>query len=178
MSIPATLTGRLTADPEITIAKSGTTIARFTVVTSRRVKDGDQWKDEGTSFWNCTAFGQLAQNVADSLTKGTAVIVTGRAEQENWEGRDGQKRSGIKVIADEVAPSLKWATAKITKSGDGQSGGNRGQQSQGGGNRGNAGAQRQSGQATRSSGPQQDDPWASGGGGGWGGSADAGSPPF
>jgi single-strand DNA-binding protein len=118
MSTPVTLTGRLTADPEITFGKTGTAIARFSVVTSRRVLDktSNEWKDEDTSFWNCTAFGALAENIGDSLEKGTAVIVTGRAAQESWEDRTtGAKRTAVKVTADEVAPLLRWANAKITK---------------------------------------------------------------
>lgn len=118
MSTPVTLTGRLTQDPELKFGKNGSPIARFTVVTSRRVldKNTNEWKDEDTSFWNCTAFGALAENVCDSLSKGVAVLVTGRAAQESWEDKNtGAKRTAIKVIADEVAPSLRWVTAKIAK---------------------------------------------------------------
>jgi single-strand DNA-binding protein len=152
MSTPVTLNGRLTSDPELKFAKSGSAIARFSVVTSRRVMDKatNEWKDEDTSFWNCTAFGALAENVCESLTKGVAVIVTGRAAQESWEDKQtGAKRTAVKVIADEVAPSLRWVTAKITKAE--RSGGNgqnqsrpQGQQQNGGGwggNPGNSGAQ-------------------------------------
>lgn len=117
MSTPVTLTGRLTADPEMRFSATGTPVAKFTVVTSRRVKDKttNEWSDADTSFWDCVAFGQLAENVAESLDKGTAVIVTGRAAQEEWETKDGQKRRSIKVTVDEVAPSLRWASAKISK---------------------------------------------------------------
>jgi single-strand DNA-binding protein len=94
MSTVVTLTGRLTADPELRFSASGAPVARFTVVTSRRVKDKQtgEWSDAETSFWDCVAFGQLAENVAESLAKGTAVIVTGRAAQEEWETKVGQKR--------------------------------------------------------------------------------------
>ena len=117
MSTPVTLTGRLVADPELRFSASGSPVARFTVVTSRRIKDktSGEWSDADTSFWDCVAFGQLAENVAESLTKGTAVIVTGRAAQEEWETKDGQKRRSIKVTADEVAPSLRWASAKVAR---------------------------------------------------------------
>jgi len=86
----------------------GSPVARFTVVTSRRVKDQQtgEWSDADTSFWDVVAFSQLAENICESLAKGTAVLVTGRAAQEEWETKDGQKRRSIKVTADEVAPSM------------------------------------------------------------------------
>ena len=117
MSTTVTLTGRLTKDPELRFSASGSPVARFSVVTSRRVRDktSGEWSDADTSFWDCVAFGQLAENVAESLEKGTAVIVTGRAAQEEWETKDGQKRRSVKVTAEEVAPSLRWASAKISK---------------------------------------------------------------
>jgi single-strand DNA-binding protein len=117
VSTTVNLTGRLTADPELRYSANGKPVARFTVVTSRRVRDAQsgEWSDADTTFWDCVAFGQLAENAAESLTKGTAVIVTGRAAQEEWETKDGQKRRSIKVTAEEVAPSLRFASAKITK---------------------------------------------------------------
>jgi single-strand DNA-binding protein len=117
VSTPVTLTGRLTADPELRYSAKGSPVARFTVVTSRRVRDSQtgEWSDTDTTFWDCVAFGQLGENAAESLTKGTAVLLTGRAAQEEWETKDGQKRRSIKVTADEVAPSLRWATCKISK---------------------------------------------------------------
>ena len=117
MSTPVTLTGRVVADPELRFSAKGQPVARFTVVTSRRVRDSQsgEWSDADTSFWDCVAFGQLAENTAGSLGKGTAVLVTGRAAQEEWETKDGQKRRSIKVTADEVAPSLRFATCKVAK---------------------------------------------------------------
>jgi single-strand DNA-binding protein len=117
MSTPVTLTGRTVAEPELRFSAKGQPVARFTVVTSRRVRDSQtgEWSDTDTSFWDCVAFSQLAENVAESLVKGTAVIVTGRAAQEEWETKDGQKRRSIKVTADEVAPSLRFATCKVSK---------------------------------------------------------------
>ena len=117
MSTPVNLTGRLTADPEMRYSAKGQPVARFTVVTSRRVRDAQsgEWSDADTSFWDCVAFGQLAENIGESLTRGTAVIVTGRAAQEEWETKDGQKRRSIKVTADEVAASLRFATCKVSK---------------------------------------------------------------
>jgi single-strand DNA-binding protein len=117
MSTPVNLTGRVVADPELRFSAKGQPVAKFAVVTSRRVRDSQtgEWSDADTSFWDCVAFGQLAENIAESLGKGTAVLVSGRAAQEEWETKDGQKRRSIKVTADEVAPSLRFATAKVSK---------------------------------------------------------------
>lgn len=94
--------------------KAGTAIAKFAIVTSRRVKNKqtDQFEDADTSFWDCTCFGKLAENVIESCTKGTLVTVTGHARQETWE-KDGQKRSAVRVIADDVAASMKWDTLEV-----------------------------------------------------------------
>jgi single-strand DNA-binding protein len=96
----------------------GQPVTRFSVVTSRRVKDqqsGD-WSDADTTFWDVVAFGQLGENVAESLAKGSAVLVTGRAAQEEWTTKEGEKRRSMKVVADEVAPSLRFATCKVARS--------------------------------------------------------------
>jgi len=117
MSTPVTLTGRLTRDPEMKYSAAGQPVARFSVVTSRRVRDSQsgEWSDADTSFWDCVAFGQLAEHVAESLGKGTAVLVVGRAAQRNWETKEGEKRRSTEVTAEEVAPSLRWATCKVVK---------------------------------------------------------------
>lgn len=117
MSTSVTLSGRLVRDPELRYAASGTPVARFAVVTSRRVKDqqSGEWSDKDTTFWECVAFKQLAENVAESLEKGTAVIVQGNAAQEEWEDRDGNKRRSVKVTVDDVAPSLRWASAQVKR---------------------------------------------------------------
>jgi single-strand DNA-binding protein len=116
MSTPVTLNGRFTRDPELMFSGAGNQIAKFAVVTSRRTlnKTSNEWEETDTSFWDCTAFGKLAENVLESCTKGTLVIVFGRAKQENWE-KDGQKRSKVVVIADEVAVSLKWDQVQVIK---------------------------------------------------------------
>jgi single-strand DNA-binding protein len=117
MSTPVTLTGRLTRDPELRFSASGKPVTKFAVVTSRRFKNQQtsEWEDRDTTFWDCVAFGELAQNVAESLTKGTAVVVTGHAAQEEWQTKDGEKRRSMKVVAEDVAPSLRWASARIAK---------------------------------------------------------------
>jgi single-strand DNA-binding protein len=117
MSTPVSLTGRLVADPELRFSAKGSPVARFTVVTSRRVKDqqSGEWSDADTSFWDCVAFGQLAENIAESVGKGTSVLVAGRAAQRTWETKEGEKRRSVEVTADEVAPSLRFATCKVVK---------------------------------------------------------------
>ncbi|MFZ0227446.1 MAG: single-stranded DNA-binding protein, partial [Mycobacterium sp.] len=110
MSTPVTLRGRLTRDPEMFYSAAGKPVVKFAVVTSRRVKDQQtsEWSDADTTFWDCVAFGQTAENVAESLEKGTAVIVQGNAAQEEWTTKDGEKRRSMKVVVDDVAPSLRF----------------------------------------------------------------------
>ena len=117
MSTPVTLRGRLTRDPELRFSAAGKAVATFSVVTSRRVKDQQtgEWSDADTTFWDCVAFGQLAENCAESLEKGTAVVVTGNAAQEEWTTKEGEKRRSMKVIAEDVAPSLRFQSAKVAK---------------------------------------------------------------
>ena len=106
-----TISGNLTRDPELKFLGSGRAVADLSVAVNRKDKDGN----ESTSFIDVTAWQTLAENVAESLTRGARVIVTGRLEQQTWEDKDGGKRSKLVLIADDVAPSLKWATAAVTK---------------------------------------------------------------
>jgi single-strand DNA-binding protein len=117
MSTDVTLRGRLTRDPELRFSASGKAVTKFAVVTSRRFKNQQtgEWEDRDTTFWDCVAFNELAENVANSLEKGTAVVVTGHASQEEWEAKDGTKRKSMKVTAEDVAPSLRFATVKIAR---------------------------------------------------------------
>jgi single-strand DNA-binding protein len=117
MSTPVNLTGRVVAEPELRFSAKGQPVAKFAVVTSRRVRDNQtgEWSDADTSFWDCVAFGQLAEHAAESQEKGTAVLVVGRAVQRNWETKEGEKRRSEEVTVDEVAPSLRWATCKVLK---------------------------------------------------------------
>jgi single-strand DNA-binding protein len=130
MSTSMTLTGRLTAPPEIRFSPSGVAVAAFTIVTSRRVKDPatNEWSDADTTYWDCKAFKQLAENICDSLDKGMEVVAVGRAVQESWEDKQtGGKRSKISVRIDSIGPSLRSATAKVTKA-SGNSGQGQGRQ--------------------------------------------------
>ena len=117
MSTSVTLRGRLTRDPEMRYSGSGKCVTKFAVVTSRRFKNDQsgEWEDRDTTFWDCVAFGQLAENCAESLEKGTAVVVTGNAAQEEWTTKEGEKRKSMKVVAEDVAPSLRFASAKVAK---------------------------------------------------------------
>jgi single-strand DNA-binding protein len=114
-----TIVGNLTRDPELRYTPNGAALVKFGVAVSRRFKDDatGQWKDAETSFFDVTAWRQLAENVAESLTQGSRVVVVGRLRTNSWETPEGEKRSKIEIEAEEVGPSLKWATAKVEKVG-------------------------------------------------------------
>ena len=122
-----TIVGNITRDPELRFTPSGQANARLGVAVNRRWQDkgSGEW-NEATSFFDVICWRELAENVSESLKRGTRVIVTGRLEQRTWE-QEGNKRSVVEIIADEVAPSLRWATAKVEKterrSGGGDQGG-------------------------------------------------------
>ena len=117
MSTPVTLRGRLTRDPELRFSGNGKPVTKFAIVTSRRFKNQEtgEWEDRDTTFWDCVAFGELADNTAESLQKGTAVIVSGNAAQEEWNTKDGEKRRSMKVTVEDVAVSLRFQSAKVAK---------------------------------------------------------------
>lgn len=159
-----TVTGHLVDDPELRFTPAGAAVAKFRVAsTPRRFdKNTNQWEDDKDSalFLSCSVWRQAAEHVAESLTKGMRVIVQGRLKQRSYEDREGVKRTVYELDVEEVGPSLKMATAKVTKANS--SGGGRQQQGRGGAQQG------------------QGDPWASQApaGGGWGGGAAAEEPPF
>jgi single-strand DNA-binding protein len=111
-----TVVGNCTRDPELRFTPSGQAVANFGLAVNRRWQNRQtqEW-EEAVSFFDVTCWQQLAENVAESVQKGTRIVVTGRLDQRSWETQDGDKRSKIEIVADEVAPSLKWATADITK---------------------------------------------------------------
>lgn len=115
MSAPITLVGRLVADPEITFGQSGIAILKARVVTSGRKKTDNGWEDVDTTFWQVTAFRQLAENIADSLSKGDEVIVIGKIKQRQYETAEGEKRSITEITADAFGPNLRTSSAKINK---------------------------------------------------------------
>jgi single-strand DNA-binding protein len=127
MSNSVTLVGNLVEDPELRFTASGVAMARVRFAVSRRYQDRDgQWQEE-SGFFGGTCWRDYAENVAESLTKGTRVIVTGRLRQRSWETNEGEKRSTIEIDIQEIGPSLRWATATVTRTpragGDDYSGG-------------------------------------------------------
>jgi single-strand DNA-binding protein len=107
-----TITGNLTADPELKFTPNGAAVANFRVAVTARVRDGNTWRDGDTSFYRVTAWRDLATNLTDSLGKGDRVVILGQLRMRSWETPEGEQRSVVEVTADEVAPSLRWATAK------------------------------------------------------------------
>ena len=122
-----TLVGNLTDDPELRFTAQGAAVANFRIAVSKRIRDPqtNEWKDGDTSFFRVNVWRQLAENAAESLTRGTRVIVTGTLKMRQWETQEGEKRSVVEIEADEVGPSLKWATAKVEKTSRGGGGGGR-----------------------------------------------------
>ena len=112
-----TVVGNLTADPELRFTPAGAAVANFTVAsTPRRFdKNSNEWKDDDALFMRCSVWRQAAENVAESLTRGSAVIVHGRLKQRSFETKEGEKRTVIELDVEEIGASLKWATAKVTK---------------------------------------------------------------
>src|SRR6218665_3583876 len=112
-----TVIGNLTGDPELRFTPSGAAVANFTVASTPRTFDrqSNEWKDGDTLFLRCSIWREAAESVAESLTKGTRVIVTGRLVQRSYETREGEKRTVYELQVDEVGPSLRYATAKVTR---------------------------------------------------------------
>ncbi|MCX5110744.1 single-stranded DNA-binding protein [Streptomyces sp. NBC_00378] len=180
-----TVVGNLVDDPELRFTPSGAAVAKFRVASTPRIFDRqtNEWKDGEGLFLTCSVWRQAAENVAESLQRGMRVVVQGRLKQRSYEDREGVKRTVYELDVEEVGPSLKNATAKVTKTtgrgGQGGQGGYGGGQ-QGGGNWGGGPGGGQQG----GGGAPADDPWATsapsggqqgggqqGGGGGWGGSS-------
>ena len=168
-----TVVGNLTGDPELRFTPAGAAVANFTVASTPRTFDrqSNEWKDGDTLFLSCAVWRQAAENVAESLQRGMRVIVQGRLKSRQYETREGEKRTVFEIDVEEVGPSLRSASAKVTKTtrsggGGGYSGGGSGAGYSGGGGQQSAPA---------------DDPWASPapsqgaqGGAGWGGQSQGG----
>jgi single-strand DNA-binding protein len=152
-----TVVGNLTADPELRFTPSGAAVANFTVASTPRVMDRqtNEWKDGEALFMRCNVWRQAAENVAETLTRGARVIVTGRLKQRSYETKEGEKRTVVELEVDEIGPSLRYATAKVNKVSRGSGGGDFG--GGGGGGGGNFGGS--SGGGNRGGG--NDDPWGS-----------------
>ena len=119
-----TLVGNLPRDPEIRFTATGRAVASFSMGVGRRYQVNGEWQEK-TSWFNVTAWGQLGENAAATLVKGSRVVVTGRLEQREYTSREGEKRTAIDVVADDIGPSLRWATATVvrTPKQEGQGGG-------------------------------------------------------
>lgn len=120
------LIGNITRDPELRFTPSGAAVANFGLAVNRRWRNQqtNEWEEQ-VSFFDIVCWRELAENVAESLTKGSRVMVSGRLDQRSWETDNGEKRSKVEVVADEIGPSLRWATAQVTRNErrDGGSGG-------------------------------------------------------
>jgi single-strand DNA-binding protein len=152
-----TVVGNLTADPELRFTPSGAAVANFTVASTPRIFDrqSNEWKDGDALFMRCSIWREAAENVAESLTRGSRVIVQGRLKQRSYETREGEKRTVVELEVDEIGPSLRYATAKVNKaSRSGGGGGGFGSGSGGGG----GGGSRSGGDSSET---KTDDPWGS-----------------
>ena len=149
-----TIIGNITGDPELRFTPSGAAVANFTVASTPRAFDrqSNEWKDGETLFMRCSVWRDAAENVAESLNRGTRVIVSGRLKSRSYETKEGEKRTVVEMEVDEVGPSLRYASAKVTKTQRGNGGGGFGGQQSGGGY-------------------SQEDPWATAGSGGASGGA-------
>ena len=145
-----TVVGNLTSDPELRYTQNGLAVANFTIASTPRNFDraSNEFKDGETLFLRASVWREFAEHVAGSLTKGTRVIATGRLKQRDYQTKEGEKRTSIELEVDEVGPSLRYATAQITRAASSRDGGGAG----GGGNRGNFGG---GGNA-----PVAEEPWA------------------
>ncbi|MHA7191492.1 single-stranded DNA-binding protein [Arthrobacter sp. MDT2-16] len=185
-----TVIGNLTNDPELRFTPSGSAVANFTIASTPRTFDrqSNDWKDGETLFLRASVWREAAENVAETLTKGTRVVAQGRLKSRSYDTKEGEKRTVMELEVDEIGPSLRYASAKVTRtqrSGGGNGGGGFGGNSggnQGGGFGGNSGG---SNSGSGWGGGQQaqqpaDDPWGAPSGGnsqGWGNGADS-EPPF
>jgi single-strand DNA-binding protein len=163
-----TLVGNITDDPELRFTPSGAAVANFTVAVNRRQPgQNGGWEDKLDGFFRCSCWREMAENVAESLQKGTRVVVTGRLQQRSWEEQEGNRRSAIDIQVDEIGPSLRWATAQVTKST--RSGGQEGRQGSG-----DWGERQSSGQGSGGQGSDWGTRGAGQGSGDWGGERQGG----
>ena len=185
-----TVIGNLTNDPELRFTPSGSAVANFTIASTPRTFDrqSNEWKDGETLFLRASVWREAAENVAESLTKGMRVIVSGRLKSRSYETKEGEKRTVIELEVDEIGPSLRYANAKVNRTqrsgAQGGQGGFGGGNSGGGFGGGGAGANQGGNTGGTWGGNQpaaQEDPWATPGvsnaGGGWGNGPDS-EPPF
>jgi single-strand DNA-binding protein len=168
-----TIIGNLVDDPDLRFTPSGAAVANFRIASTPRTFDRQtsEWKDGETLFMTCAVWRQAAENVAESLQRGMRVIVSGRLKARSFETREGEKRTVFEIDVDEVGPSLRSATAKVTRAS--RSGGEGGGYSGGGGGGQQQSADPWASPAPSGGGQQANDPWASPAGG-----ASSEEPPF
>ncbi|WP_347038592.1 single-stranded DNA-binding protein [Glutamicibacter halophytocola] len=183
-----TVIGNLTADPEPRFTPSGSAVANFTIASTPRTFDrqSNEWKDGEALFLRASVWREAAENVAETLTKGMRVIAQGRLRSRSYDTKEGERRTVMELEVDEIGPSLRFASAKVTRT-QRSGGGNGGFGNGGGGGFSNAPQQGAPAQAPRQQQPRQGggwnapaaDPWSTGGnnGGGWG-NPGADEPPF
>jgi len=170
-----TIIGNLTNDPELRFTPSGAAVANFTVASTPRTFDrqSNEWKDGETLFMRCSVWREAAENAAESLQRGTRVLVSGRLRSRSYETKEGEKRTVVEMEVDEVGPSLRYATAKVNRTQRGGGGGGGGYTSGGGGSGAGGGAGGYSGGGNQT---PVEDPWATGpAGAGAGAGASSGS---
>ena len=114
MSNSINVVGNLTGDPELRFTQNGTAMVSGSIASNRRYQVNGEWQEQ-TSFFNFTAWRELAENIASTMSKGMRVVATGRMEQKDWTDKDGNKRTSYDLVLDEIGPSLRWATAVVTK---------------------------------------------------------------
>ncbi|OLT17775.1 single-stranded DNA-binding protein [Serinicoccus sp. CUA-874] len=199
---PITVVGNLTADPELRFTPSGAAVANFTVASTPRQFDRqtNEFKDGETLFMRCSVWREAAEHASESLHRGDRVIATGRLVSRSWQTPEGENRTVMEMQVDEVGPSMRYATAQVTKAQRGQGGsgggwqGGQGQGGQGGQQGGYSGGGNAGGQQSGGQQAPANDPWAtggasstggnsgnsggSGGGSGWGGAPSYDEPPF
>ena len=174
-----TIAGNLVDDPELRFTPAGQPVARFRVASTPRFRDNatGEWRDGDSLFLTCNVWRQAAENVAESLTRGMRVIVSGRLRQRSYETKEGEKRTVYEVEVDDVGPSLRNASAKVNRvarsGGDGGYGGQRGQGGQGGGYGGQGGPSGGRSSGGGGYGGADSDPWATDAPGGY-----SDEPPF
>ena len=168
-----TVVGNVTRDPELRFTSSGQAVASFGLAVNRRWQNRNNEWEESTSFFDVTCWAQMAENVAESVPKGARIIVTGRLDQRSWETQEGDKRSKVEIVADEIGPSLRWATAQVVKNERREGGGDGGGYGGGGGGGGGSSSRPASNEPSGGSGSG-----SSGGGGGGGGGYDPDEEPF
>ena len=173
-----TVIGNLTGDPELRFTPSGAAVANFTVASTPRQFDrqSNEFKDGDTLFMRCSIWREAAENVAESLTKGTRVIASGRLVQRSYETREGEKRTVVELQVDEIGPSLRYASAKVTRAQ--RSGGGGGGFGNGGGSSSSGGGNGGGGFGGSQSGGHQEDPWATSAPGGSSSASNSDEPPF